>query len=344
MEAAPAHRVDHLLFLLQKEGRLDTSTLLKRQDQSLKQFYDSLQGLVKKGWCEFEGDDVVLTEEGKKQLPETEEGYKEFYNRCSTCETRGYQTPEEFEKLGLLREITRGRPRAREEFDQWYMTPKHALHRVAFMHSHGDLLNKKILLIGDDDLLSVAAALTGLPSEVVALEVDQRLIDFINKVAKENNLKLRAQTYDARHDLDEKFLSHFDVFACDPVETVEGCRVFLSRGVSGLKGPNCSVYFGLTTMECSKKKWLEIQKKLHSMNLTITDIVRNFTEYPDPGWEERLPIWANLNMKPTGTWYNSAFYRLQICGEPKPSVVGDYKGEWDFFHDDDTWATTEEKI
>jgi len=70
---------------------------------------------------------------------------------------------------------------------------------------------------------------------VVVLEVDERIIEFTNKVAKDLNLRLRAQVFDARYALPNDLIRHFDVFACDPVETVEGCKVFISRGVSGLK-------------------------------------------------------------------------------------------------------------
>ena len=110
------------------------------------------------------------------------------------------------------------------------------------------------------------------------------------------------------------------------------------------RGIGCPVYFGLTSLECDKKKWFEIQKVLLGMNFAITDVLRNFTEYPDPGWEDRLPIWAHLATKPSSTWYRSSYFRLEAIDEPKPAIHGAYEGPWDFFLDDETWATTETKI
>jgi len=263
---------------------------------------------------------------------------------CSRCEGRGYGCKDDYPPLHVYKRVAVDRPLAREEFDQWFMTPEHALHRIGFIHSRGDLLNKKLLVIGDDDLIGIAAAITGLPDEVVVLEVDERIIDFTNRVAKDLNLKLRAQTFDARLPLPQTLEKQFDVFTCDPVETVEGCKVFISRGVSGLKGTGCPVYFGLTTLECDKKKWFDIQKLLLDMNFAITDVLRNFTEYPDPGWEERLPIWTHLATKPSSVWYRSSLCRIEAIAEPKPTVVNEYQGPWDFFLDEETWATTDEKI
>jgi len=47
------------------------------------------------------------------------------------------------------------------------------------------------------------------------------------------------------------------------------------------------IYFGLTTLECGKAKWLKIQREILGMGFALTDVIRNFTEYPDPGWERR---------------------------------------------------------
>jgi len=79
------------------------------------------------------------------------------------------------------------------------------------------------------------------------------------------------------------------------------------------------------------------------MNLVVTDIRHNFTEYPDPGWEERLPIWANLKLKPTCPWYKSCVWRLETIDTPKPAIAGDYEFQGDVYVDDESWATTSNK-
>jgi len=185
--------------------------------------------------------------------------------------------------------------------------------------------------------------MTRLPKEVLVLEIDQRIVDFVNKVGKDFNIPLRGQQYDIRLPLDETIARQFDVFVCDPTETMQGFSLFVSRGVSSLKGEGSAVYFGLTSLEASKKKWYEIQKVLHGMNLVVTDIRHNFTEYPDPPWVNTLSIWTNLKTTPTCPWYKSCFYRLELIDEPKPLIVGNCELEGDVYEDHESWATTSNK-
>jgi len=55
------------------------------------------------------------------------------------------------------------------------------IRRVTLIHRFGDLENKDILIVGDDDLTSLALGITGLPRKVKVLEVDKRLVEYINK-------------------------------------------------------------------------------------------------------------------------------------------------------------------
>lgn len=228
-------------------------------------------------------------------------------------------------------------------YDQWYMTADHSSFRAEFIRENGDLIDKKILFIGDDDLLSVAVSLTRLPKEVVVLEIDERIVEFVNKLGKDLNIPLSGRVYDIRLPLDETLARQFDVFICDPTETMQGFSLFVSRGVSSLRSVGSAVYFGLTALEASKKKWFQIQKLLHSMNLVVTEIRHNFTEYPDPPWVNNLSIWTNLKTTPSCTWYKSCLYRLELIDEPKPAIVGECELEGDVYEDDESWATTSNK-
>jgi predicted methyltransferase len=68
------------------------------------------------------------------------------------------------------------------------ITAEDAIIRVGFIHERGDLVNKELLMIGDFDCLSIVAAMSGLPKRVVVLDVDDRLIAYINQVAADLNL------------------------------------------------------------------------------------------------------------------------------------------------------------
>jgi len=67
--------------------------------------------------------------------------------------------PPELGGLGsLLAEAAAGAPPARMELDQAHCTVQTKLRRVLRMHQAGALDGARILLLGDDDLISVALA------------------------------------------------------------------------------------------------------------------------------------------------------------------------------------------
>jgi len=92
------------------------------------------------------------------------------------------------------------------------------------------------------------------------LDVDKRIVDYINKVSSELKLNLRAFEYNAKDKMFEEFTGKFDVFLTDPVETAKGMTLFLSRCATVLKGKNSSGYFGLSHFESSLKKCIKLKK------------------------------------------------------------------------------------
>jgi predicted methyltransferase len=246
----------------------------------------------------------------------------------------------QFEKPELLRRyesICAGRPRALKEFDQWYMEPRQAFFRLAYMHSRGDLVDRDVFVIGDDDLVGLAAALTGLPRRVLVLEIDERLVEFTNRMAREHGLqeRLEARMFDVRQEFPAELRGRFDVFVCDPAETLTGLRLFLSRGAAGLRGEGSAAYFGLTSLEASKAKWLKVQRLCHQMGFLVTDIRRAFTEYPNPGWDPSLAFWAKLEQAPAAPWYRSAFWRLEAVNPPVSALDGPFTGPVEDLYIDD---------
>ena len=79
------------------------------------------------------------------------------------------------------------------------------------------------------------------------LDVDERVVTFINTTAQKNNLRISARVNDVRNPFPDDCRNQFDVFVTDPVETVEGIKLFFSHGISGLRGPG-SVYVAVSYM------------------------------------------------------------------------------------------------
>jgi len=64
---------------------------------------------------------------------------------------------------------------------------------------------------------------------------------------------ISAELYDVQNPFGEELRRSFDVFITDPVETIDGITLFLSRCVEGLRGEDSTGYFGLTHLESSRK-------------------------------------------------------------------------------------------
>ncbi len=325
------------------QGPLSVYRLLDMQDASLPEFFRQLQDWQERGWIRLEGGQVVLTEQGQALVREWGAFTEDV--RCPHCRGTGYQWgPRLEEAFQKYLEITRSRPSAAAQYDQGFISPEGVMQRVAFLYERGDLLGSYIFVVGDDDLLSLAAALTGLPKGITVIDIDERLIRFINEWAQREGLPVEARVVDVQHALPQDLQGRFDVFVTDPVETLPGIELFLSRGVSALKGEGGVGYFGLTTLEASRKKWYRIQRMLHEMGFVITDIRRQFNVYPQLegnffSYQEQLPIVRELGVPIDHDWYKSSFYRIEAVEPPKPRVTGTRIIDEAVYRDDESWAT-----
>jgi len=240
------------------------------------------------------------------------------YITCSTCNGRGYVFDKFFEKIYLqYKEICKNRPINLPEFDQGSILEEDVIKRVEFIYERGDLLNSNILVIGDDDLISIALGLTGLPKKIYVLEIDDRLVNYIQENKNKFNLSIEVIKYDVRKSLPKELVGKFDIFITDPSETIKALKIFLSRGMKSLKKEG-SGYFGLTTIESSLKKWFKVEKFIIENGFVITDIKRNFSVYPlsvkDENWdafEKTISIFKKIEKPKIENWYYSSFIRIE---------------------------------
>lgn len=331
-------RIRNQILYLLSSGEKSVWEVLDFQDASLPEFFKKFNEMKKEGVIEIEKDKVYLTEKGREFLNDFP--FIDF--KCSKCDGTGYKIIEEIRDK--YEKIIENRPKPVEKYDQGYIGIETSLRKVAFLFERGDIFGE-IFILGDDDLFSISLALTGLPKKIVAVDIDERIIDFINKTADEYALKIEAFLQDVQKE-NEKLLRRFDVFVTDPVETLPGIKLFLSRAIASLKGINSSGYFGLSTLEASTKKWFEIQKMINEMGFVITDIRRQFQVYPDDGrnffeYQENLPIVKKLKVKSNHNWYKSSLYRIEAVKEPNPLIRGDFLLGEELYRDEESWATPE---
>lgn len=335
--ARPARQI---VAALAHRGQLGWGELLDAQDASIPEFAAALQALA--------GAGVIAVERGRVRLVAPLAAPAPLACVCRACDGRGYAIGGDRPELATLRAALAGRPAPNFAFDQGAIPPEESLLRASAMQDRGDLWGQSILFVGDFDLTSVALALTRQPARIVVLDIDERVVDFVNLVGARFGLPLSGRRFDVRHALPDDLRRQFDVFVCDPVETLAGIRLYLARGAVALRGEGSAAWLGLTTIEASRRKWYDIQRILAGIGLVVTDIRRRFSGYPDhdapldlPGYQ--WPILSELGCEGAEhRWYTASWLRAEAVQAPIPPVDGDVDLGPELYVDDEAWATPRE--
>ncbi len=274
----------------------------------------TLEYFKEQGWIHQENDRLTLTPEGKKQILDHWKIVRLPDYACRTCDGRGIdirRLPES--AVQTFMQIHRERPAAIIDYDQGYITPECTLARVGFAHWKGDVDHREILVLGDDDLVSLALCLIGKPRRITVVEIDERLVQFIQKWAAAFDFPIEIRHFDLSRPLPDDYLHRFDTFLTDPPESIVAFRAFVGRGIAALKGPGCVGYFGFTRREATLKKWHHIQSYLVQQNVAITDVLHNYHAYVNWDYAPNTRAWqlAPVKKAPDIHWYRSSLYRIE---------------------------------
>lgn len=233
--------------------------------------------------------------------------------RCPYCDGLGLLVPAELKTLAdELELVGTGAPHARPELDQTHCTVPTKIHRVLRLHDSGALDGKRVILLGDDDLISVAIArftrLTGVgPKAVTVVDTDKAVLDWISDQAA--GMPVTLVEHDLREPLPAGLAGSFDVACTDPPYTVHGARLFLSRAVSALRpGPGQHVFFSFGARRPAEM--LATQRLIAELGLVVRSLTPNFNSYLGAG------ILGS----------SSHLYHLRSTEQTAPLADGDYAG------------------
>ncbi|MFN4131814.1 MAG: bis-aminopropyl spermidine synthase family protein [Caldimicrobium sp.] len=312
--------------------------LINYQDAHIVAFLQVIKDLLQKGYIIYRKPYFQLN----TSLDPIEEYHDPECLFCQPFERDGYWK----DLLKAFKEMVKDRPLPTSDYDQGFVRVEDTLKRVAFIYQRGDLEGTEIFILGDDDLISLAMALTQLPKRIVVVEIDERINDFIKKsIEKTGFTNLEVYNYNVIEDLPGSLKGNFDVFVTDPVETEKGLKLFVARCISSLKGPGCVGYMGFTHREASLLKWRDFQKFLLDAGFVITDILRDFTTYPEEenSWEDfyrtyRIMREFDLDL-PTVDWYKSCLLRFEVVEGPYLPKIELPQNLEELYFDEEAWAT-----
>jgi len=218
------------------------------------------------------GSGIVLTEAGR---------------RCATRMFGPIVDAPDSEGGEPFREWTRywdDRPTVDTTLDQSHGTMDTAFRRAQYIRDHDGLLGRRVLILGDDDLVCLAlGGLLGAGSgEIVVLELDERFVRYVRDIVGREHLHVRCLRHDLREPLPGELWDHFDVVVTDPPYTPNGLSLFLSRGVDAFRGAR-GVQAYVSFAHKSWGEMREIQSLLIRMGWTIREILPRFNRYHGAG-------------------------------------------------------------
>ncbi len=326
-------------------GAADAWQVAGRANVPFAELVDILQKLHADRLLEYDAARMRLTPDGEA-LARSLDLAPTHDPACRTCAGSGVEFTQFAQALQEFAPLLAERPPAISSYDQGALTADSVFRRLARMYSQGDVAQKKILLLGDDDLMSIALALTGLPREIAVVEIDPRLCDFIAGVAAKKNLPISVFQHDAREKLTSDLHGAFDTFVTDPTETIQGLLLFVEKGLSTLApGDGRAGYFGITLIEASLHKWnLWERHLLQNHAIVLTQVSAPFSLYAKGAEQVSVPQidFAPLSRAPRAPWYRSSFFRIETLAEFVPPADYDTNPRDELYQDaeslDEAWA------
>lgn len=172
------------------------------------------------------------------------------------------------------------RPPPAYEYDQSRSTCETVLKRAMLMLLNGDVEGKRIVILGDDDGVSLALAHLRCAKEILVLDIDPRIVELIDFFGSEHGLSsvLRPQLCDLVEPVPRRWRRRYDTFETDPPYTVPGFRLFVERALNlldPLRGGNGYISFGNKSPHST---WL-CQQYLLEAGFTINEYIPRFNEY-----------------------------------------------------------------
>lgn len=150
------------------------------------------------------------------------------------------------------------------------------------MHAADAINRRRILLLGDDDLLSIALLrfvrqFGGTIEQLVVADIDERVLEFIARELEGAPFPFACVAWDVR----QARVGRFDTVVTDPPYTAAGGMLFLKRAVESLAGPGSQIFFSFGSRRPGVQ--YELQRAVVEAGLEIRSLTRDFNDYVGAG-------------------------------------------------------------
>ena len=324
----PKRSLARFLQSVAEREPLDLWTLIRTGEEYVRVTMELLEALV-------EADCVTVDADGKLRLTDDGRALCESLGVRAAPEPAvtglgacGLKLTESFQKILETLRVIYTEVVPKDRFDQAPLLPEAAILKAYYIWRRGDVVGKRIVCVGDDDLLSLAFALTGETAGTLAVDIDDRLLGLIADYAKKHGLSVEVLEHDVTEPIPEAHRSGYDTFVTEPPDTVNGVTLFVSRGVELLRDePGTTGYCGVSTTACPPAGIAAIQRNFLEMGLRISAWLPKFNRYPPVRTELKhveVPGFYDPFYPPRTVWYVSDLVRLKTTSAARPLIDGKF--------------------
>ena len=201
----------------------------------------------------------------------------------------------------------RGEPN--EELDQYFINIETALKRAQLFNPR-DYDGKRLMIIGDMDLISLFIGKLSTPKDLVVMDIDKRLPELIFKLKfKEKIRSIRFVNHDIRVRMLAVMKNQFEYIFIEPPFTVEGLELGLSRAVQCAR-KDTEPYIVLS-WDYEKNVKEVVKKFVEEMNLELVKVYDSFNSY--------------IYKTPLGK-YSSDLFLIKVRTDSKETISDHYYG------------------
>jgi hypothetical protein len=171
-------------------------------------------------------------------------------------------------------------PRRRRRLDHVAATLETRVRRARLLASRYDLDGAAVLCLGDHDLTSLALAMVAPRCRVAVVDVDDGLLEVVDRAAGELGATVACRFADLRLGLPADLAGAADVVFTDPPYTPEGVRLFAVRGCEALRRDDRSrLLLCYGHGERQPALGLKVQAVLHALHLLVEEVRPGFNRY-----------------------------------------------------------------
>lgn len=300
----PTKKVLDFLFILRTGKPVENNELMRRigvSKNALNQAKEHLSTVLK-----LPSKNTQLDENAVQEVQSLfGSDYRPEEDLWAVLENKLYR-----ESVSLLGKCIDQRPSPDRKYDQFTATIETTAMRASLLNFFEDVRGKRLLFLGDDDFTSVAVADLNTASEITVLDIDDRILDKIGTVSRNERLGVNLGNYDTRKPLPVPYSGKFDVVFTDPPYTTEGIKLFVSRAIKALDPSNqaARIYVCYGNSDRAKERYLPIYEVFRASELMVRWVFDKFNRYQ--------------GAESIGS--SSSLFILETTSRTKPLISGNY--------------------